>query len=142
MPSRSAVGGSKGTGDDVGVNRARKAGRPKREHISTSYVERSNLTLRMQQRRFTRLTNGFSKKLENHQAAVSLYVAHYNLCRVHETIRMAPAMVLGVTNHIWTIGELIKAALNCEAPEPVSPLLLPPQGRMVGPFRVIDGGAK
>ncbi len=124
----------------VGVNRARKAGRPKREHISTSYVERSNLTLRMQQRRFTRLTNGFSKKLENHQAAVSLYLAHYNLCRVHETLRITPAMALSVTNHIWTIEELIEAALNCETPEPVSPVPLPPQGRMVGPFRVMEGG--
>jgi hypothetical protein len=65
--------------------------------ISTSYVERQNLTLRMQQRRFTRLTNAFSKKLENHVAAVALYVAHYNFCRVHETLRITPAMQLGVT---------------------------------------------
>ncbi len=86
-------------GSVVGVNRARRAGQPKRAHISTSHVERSNLTLRMQQRRFTRLTNGFSKKLENHQAAVSLYVAHYNLCRVHETLRITPAMALGVTDY-------------------------------------------
>ena len=62
--------------------------------ISTSYVERSNLTVRMQQRRFTRLTNGFSKKLRKHKAAVSLYVAHYNLCRMHETLRITPAMAL------------------------------------------------
>ena len=129
MPSRSAVGGSKGTGDDVGVNRARKAGRPKREHISTSYVERSNLTLRMQQRRFTRLTNGFSKKLRNHRAAIAMYVSHYNLCRVHETIRMTPAMELGVADHIWTIGELIEAATGPE-----------PEGKRIGRFRVIDGG--
>jgi hypothetical protein len=67
-------------------------GRPRAEHISTSYVETSNLTLRMQQRRFTRLTNGFSKKLDNHRAAVSLYVAHYNLCRVHEALWITPAM--------------------------------------------------
>jgi hypothetical protein len=85
----------------------------------------------MQQRRFTRLTSGFSKKLANHEAAVSLYVAHYNLCRVHETIRMTPAMALGVTDHIWTIGELIDAAQG-QAPERV--------GRKAGPFRVIDGG--
>ncbi len=101
-------------------------------HISTSYVERSNLTLRMQQRRFTRLTNAFSKKLRNHRAAVALYVAHYNLCRVHETIRMTPAMALGVTDHIWTIGELIEAAT---APDPVAL-----EGKPVGRFRVIDGG--
>ena len=86
----------------------------------------------MQQRRFTRLTNAFSKKLENHEAAVALYVAHYNLCRVHETLRVTPAMQLGVTDHIWSIGELVDAALNGELPEPA--------GRKVGPFRVIDGG--
>ncbi len=66
--------------------------------ISTSYIERQNLTLRMQQRRFTRLTNAFSKKLENHIAAVALYVAHYNFCRVHETLKITPAMQLGVTD--------------------------------------------
>jgi hypothetical protein len=85
-------------------------GRPRQ--ISTSYVERQNLTLRMQQRRFTRLTNGFSKKLENHCAAVALYAAHYNFCRVHEALRITPAMQLGVTDHVWTIGELVDAALN------------------------------
>lgn len=86
----------------------------------------------MQQRRFTRLTNGFSKKLRNHKAAVALLIAHYNLCRVHETIRMTPAMVLGVADHIWTIGELIEAVTTDEAPEP--------EGRHVGQLRVIDGG--
>ncbi len=106
------------------------SGRPR--HVSTSYVERSNLTLRMQQRRFARLTNGFSKKLRNHRAAVALYVAHYNLCRVHETIRMTPAMALGVADHIWTIGELVEAATMLKTPEP--------DGRRVGPFRVIEGG--
>lgn len=84
-------------------------GRPK--HLSTSYVERQNLTLRMSQRRFTRLTNAFSKKLENHYAAVALYVSHYNLCRVHEALRITPAMQLGITDHIWTISELVEAAL-------------------------------
>jgi IS1 family transposase len=75
--------------------------------ISTSYAERSNLSIRMASRRFTRLTNGFSKKLENHAAAVSLYVAHYNLCRWHETIRSTPAEALGLTDHAWSIGELL-----------------------------------
>jgi hypothetical protein len=70
-------------------------------------VERFNLSSRMQMRRFTRLTNGFSKKLENHQAAVGLWIAFYNLCRVHETLRCTPAMALGVTDHIWTIAELV-----------------------------------
>jgi IS1 family transposase len=100
--------------------------------ISTSYVERANLTVRMSQRRFTRLTNGFSKKIENHQAAVSLFVAHYNLCRVHETLRTTPAMALGVSDHIWSIAELVNAVLGQKAPE--SPY------RKGGPFRVIQGG--
>ena len=112
----------------VRVDRWVVSGRRDRK-VSTSYVERQNLTLRMQARRFTRLTNGFSKKLRNHKAAVALYVAHYNLCRVHETIRVTPAMALGVADHIWTIGELIEAATGPE-----------PEGNRVGRFRVIDGG--
>jgi IS1 family transposase len=86
--------------------------------ISTNYVERQNLTLRMSSRRFTRLTNGFSKKLEHHEAAVSLYVAHYNLCRVHEAHgNMTPAMSLGIADHVWSLGELIDAALAQVAPD-------------------------
>lgn len=69
----------------------------------------------MAQRRFTRLTNGFSKKLRNHKAAVALYVAHYNLCRVHETLRVTPAMPLGITDHVWSVAELVAAATS-EAP--------------------------
>jgi IS1 family transposase len=94
----------------VSISTRAVVGRP--SHISTSYVERQNLTLRMAQRRFTRLTNAFSKKLENHCAAVALYVAHYNFCRVHEALRVTPAMQLGVTDHIWSISELVDAALN------------------------------
>ena len=86
----------------------------------------------MQSRRFTRLTNAFSKKLRNHEAAISLFITHYNLCRVHETIRMTPAMMLGVTDYIWTIAELIETATILDAPEPA--------GRRVGHLRVIDGG--
>jgi IS1 family transposase len=110
------------------------------ERISTSYVERSNLSLRMASRRFTRLTNGFSKKLENHKAAVGLYVAHYNLCRVHETLRVTPAMALGVTDHIWSIAELMEAAMASGSPAPsIGPGHAPQPGRQVGRFRVIDG---
>jgi IS1 family transposase len=87
----------------VRVEKLVVSGRPARRHVSTSYVERQNLSLRMQQRRFTRLTNGFSKELENHKAAVSLYVAHYNLCRMHEALRVTPAMALGVTDHIGAL---------------------------------------
>ncbi|MEI9886368.1 MAG: IS1 family transposase [Rhizomicrobium sp.] len=118
------------------------------EHISTSFVERQNLTLRMQQRRFTRLTNGFSKNYLNHCAAVALYVAHYNLCRVHEALRVTPAMQLGVTDHVWTISELVGAALDGRLPSEPSPIPRRPSpqtptvaGRKVGRFTVIDGGA-
>ncbi len=87
-------------------------GNPDRDEISTSYVERQNLTMRMGMRRFTRLTNGFSKKRVNHAAAVCLHFAHYNLCRVHKTLRMTPAMAHRVTDHIWTIDELIESAVQ------------------------------
>ncbi len=94
----------------VKVRHAEITGYPDRRYISTSHVERQNLSLRMTQRRFTRLTNGFSKRLRNHKAAVALYVGHYNLCRVHETLRITPGMALGVRDHIWTIEELIEEA--------------------------------
>lgn len=114
----------------VSVSRKRIIGNQRT--VSTSYIERQNLTLRMQQRRFTRLTNGFSKKLESHSAAVALYVAQYNFCRVHETLRITPAMQLGVTDHIWTISELVDAGLDGVVPAP--------RGRRYGRFTVIDGG--
>jgi hypothetical protein len=77
-----------------------------RAHISTSYVERQNPTMRMSMRRFTRLTNAFSKKVENHAAAVALHFVHYNFCRIHQTLRVTPAMAAGVTDHVWEIGEI------------------------------------
>jgi hypothetical protein len=82
------------------------SGNPDPAHICTSYVERQNLTMRMQMRRFTRLTNGFSKKLENLKAAVALHFAHYNFMRVHSSLRVTPAMQAGVSDHIWTWQEL------------------------------------
>jgi hypothetical protein len=85
----------------------RVIGFPEPAHISTSYVERSNLTIRMAMRRFTRLTNGFSKKVENHGHAIALHMVHYNFCRVHQTLRVTPAMEAGLTDHIWTIDELV-----------------------------------
>lgn len=103
--------------------------------ISTSYVERQNLTLRMTQKRFARLTNGFSKKLDCHLSAVSLYVAHYNLCRTHESLRCTPAMALGITDRVWTIADLIEAAL---ATQPIAPVPTAPERRKR--FTVIDGG--
>lgn len=84
-------------------------GNPDRRYISTSYIERQNLTMRMQMRRFTRLTNAFSKKLPNLKAQVALHFAHYNFVRVHQTLRVTPAMQAGITDHLWTIGELLGA---------------------------------
>ena len=82
-------------------------GRPDEAHICTSHVERQNLTMRMCMRRFTRLTNGFSKKLENLKAAVALHFAHYNFCRVHSSLRVTPALEAGITDHVWGLRELL-----------------------------------
>jgi IS1 family transposase len=83
------------------------SGDPDPKHISTSYVERQNLTMRMSMRRFTRLTNAFSKKVENHAAAVALYFMWYNFSRVHQTLRVTPAMEAGVANHVWSVEEIV-----------------------------------
>ena len=82
-------------------------GTPDPKHISTSFVERLNLTMRMSMRRFTRLTNAFSKKVENHAAAISLYFMFYNFGRVHQTLRVTPAMEAGVANHVWSVEEIV-----------------------------------
>ncbi|HXG55387.1 MAG TPA: DDE-type integrase/transposase/recombinase [Vicinamibacterales bacterium] len=82
-------------------------GDPNPKHISTSYVERQNLTMRMSMRRFTRLTNAFSKKVENHAAAIALYFMYYNFGRVHQTLRVTPAMEAGVASHVWSIAEIV-----------------------------------
>jgi transposase-like protein/IS1 family transposase len=87
-------------------------GRPDPEHISTSHVERQNLTMRMQMRRFTRLTNAFSKKLDNLKAAIALHFGFYNYCRVHKTLRVTPAMQAGIADHIWTLKELLASAIS------------------------------
>jgi IS1 family transposase len=84
-------------------------GKPDRKHVSTSYVERQNLTMRMSMRRFTRLTNGFSKKIENHAYSVAIHYMHYNFCRIHKTLRVTPAMEAGITEHAWTIEEMLVA---------------------------------
>jgi IS1 family transposase len=82
-------------------------GNPRQDKICTSHIERQNLSIRMGMRRMTRLTNAFSKKWENLEAAYSLWFAYYNFCRVHRTLRITPAMEAGITDHVWTIGELI-----------------------------------
>ncbi len=89
-----------------------RIGRPVPQRISTSHVERQNLTMRMCIRRLTRLTNGFSKKWENLKAALALYFAYYNFCRVHQTLRITPAMETGVTDHVWSLGELLASTQN------------------------------
>jgi len=83
------------------------SGNPAPEHVSTSYVERQNLTMRMKMRRFTRLTNAFSKKVENHAHAIALHFMHYNFARIHQTLRSTPAMKAGVTDHLWSIEEIV-----------------------------------
>src|SRR6185312_8374373 len=92
----------------IGARKERIEGNPDPKHISTSFAERQNLTMRMQMRRFTRLTNAFSKKLENHALAVSLHFFNYNFCRKHQTLKVTPAMAAGITDRIWTVGDLVK----------------------------------
>jgi IS1 family transposase len=82
-------------------------GSPDPKHISTSYVERQNLTMRMSMRRFTRLTNAFSKRVENHAAAIALYFMYYNFARIHQTLRVTPAMEAGVATHVWSVDEIV-----------------------------------
>ena len=82
-------------------------GNPDPRHISTSFVERQNLTMRMQMRRFTRLTNGFSKKQENHAHAAAIHFLHYNFARIHKTLRITPAMAAGLADHVWSMEEVI-----------------------------------
>jgi hypothetical protein len=83
--------------------------------VSTSYVERQNLTIRMHMRRFTRLTNAFSKKVENHAYAVALHMMYYNFVRIHKTLRVTPAMAAGVTDRLWEIADIAKLVEDAEA---------------------------
>jgi IS1 family transposase len=92
----------------IGCRTGVLSGDPDPKHISTSYLERQNLSMRMGMRRFTRLTNGFSKKFENHAHQVALYFFHYNFCRVHKSLRVTPAMEAGLTDHVWTLEELVE----------------------------------
>ena len=101
----------------IGARKERIEGDPDPKHVSTSYVERSNLTIRMHVRRFTRLTNAFSKKVENHAYAVALHMMYYNFVRIHSTLRMTPAMAAGVTDRLWEIGDIVKLVEDGE-PKP------------------------
>ena len=129
-------------------------GAPNMDRASTSHVERFNLTTRMHIRRFMRRGNAFSKKIDHHRAAVSLHVAWYNFCRVHESLRITPAMEAGITDHVWTVQELVERALSaepCDAPQPkpLAPPAPPPGEKPVvsrelpngkGWLRVVQGG--
>jgi IS1 family transposase len=97
-------------GECCGAIKGTVCGNPDEKHISTSFVERQNLTMRMSMRRFTRLTNGFSKKIENHEHAVALHYMHYNFGRIHKTLRVTPAMQAGVSDHVWSLEEIAKLA--------------------------------
>jgi IS1 family transposase len=98
----------------TGCRKQNKIGDPDPKHISASYVERQNLTMRMGVRRFTRLTNAFSKKLENHVAAIALHYMHYNFCRIHQSLRVTPAMEAGVSDHVWSMAELVQLLNNAK----------------------------
>jgi hypothetical protein len=100
----------------VGAKRREITGRPDPAHISTSYAEqRSNLSIRMGLRRFTRLTNAFSKKVENHIYALSIYFMHYNFVRIHQTIRVTPAMAAMVTDRLWELADIVRVVDDGEA---------------------------
>jgi len=98
----------------IGTREIPVTGNPNPKYISTSYIERQNLSMRMGMRRFTRLTNGFSKKIDNHFWAIALYYMHYNFCRIHQTLRVTPAMEAGVSDHVWEIEEIV-ALLDASA---------------------------
>jgi IS1 family transposase len=106
----------------TGVQKQVISGNPDPKRISTSYVERANLSMRMGLRRYTRLTNGHSKKLENHCAALAIFFMHYNFARIHSTIRCSPAMAAGVTPHLWSIEEIVE-------------LLPEPESKPRGPYK-------
>lgn len=104
----------------IGTRKTVVSGNPDHGRIATSYVERQNLTMRMSMRHFTRLTNGFSKKVENHMHAISLHYMYYNFGRIHQTLRVTPAMAAGITDHVWTLEE-IAALAPIEAPKKRGP---------------------
>lgn len=94
----------------IGANKVVIYGNPDMDMVSTSHVERHNLSTRMSSRRYTRLTNAFSKKWEKHHGALALWFAYYNFCRVHRSLRVTPAMEAGIAGHVWTLKELLQAA--------------------------------
>ena len=118
-------GGAKNDGTEAryspaectGIRKRKVEGNPDPAHVSTSFIERQNLTMRMSMRRFTRLTNAFSKKIENHAHAVALHYLHYNFCRIHQSLRVTPAMAAGVTDRLWEIADIVRLVEDA-APKP------------------------
>lgn len=109
-------------GECCGTKTRVVTGDPDPKHISTSYVERQNLTMRMSMRRFTRLTNAFSKKLDNHLMAIALYFVFYNFCRIHKSLRVTPAMAAGITDRLWSLEDVVaKIDELAPAPKPRGP---------------------
>lgn len=113
----------------IGAIKVPISGRPLDGYISTSHVERSNLTMRMGMRRFTRLTNAFSKKFANTRASVAIHMMHYNFCRIHQTLRVTPAMEIGIAKHVWSIDELV-SLLDAKELAPVGT-----EGNKRGPYK-------
>ena len=116
-PAPESAKGRYSPGECIGARKERIEGNPDPAHISTSYAERQNLTMRMQMRRFTRLTNAFSKKFENHMHTVALYTVWYNFVKLHKAHRMTPAMAAGVSDRLWSMED-IAALVEAAAPKP------------------------
>ncbi|WP_437624907.1 IS1 family transposase [Sorangium sp. So ce1151] len=129
---------------DPFITRTPVFGVPDVKRASTSHIERQNLTIRMHIRRFTRLCNGFSKRLPHHKAAVALHMMFYNFCRPHEAHRVTPAMEAGLADHVWSIEEIVTAALSEAPAEPPKPKALklpePPAGAPTTPARALPNG--
>jgi hypothetical protein len=105
----------------TGIKKTRVEGNPDKAHVSTSYVERQNLTMRMSMRRFTHLTNAFSKKAENHAHALALYFTFYNFARMHETLKCSPAMAAGLSKTLWSMEDIV-ALIDARAEAPKRPM--------------------
>jgi hypothetical protein len=114
-PTSESAKGRYSPAECIGSRKTRIEGNPDIDHVSTSYAERSNLTVRMHTRRFTRLTNGFSKKVENHAHSVALFAMYYNFVRIHKTLRTTPAMAANVTKRLWEMSDIVDVLESWEA---------------------------
>lgn len=114
-PKGGQIEGRYSPAECTGIKKVRRFGRPDMAHVSTSFVERQNLTMRMHMRRFTRLTNAFSKRIDAHANAVALHFAYYNFVRIHQTLRVTPAMAAGVTDRVWDMADLVEIVEAADA---------------------------